>query len=876
MRKHTFLLLLSLWGASPLCAQEPKGAAPLATHHSSLITHHSTRAVVVGISDYQDPAIPDLQYAHRDAEAFAAWLQSPAGGSVPAENIQVLLNEKATMGRVAMALWALMTHCAEGDQAIIYFSGHGDVETKTIAQPGYWLCWDSPPYAYMSGGCFNVRDLQDIVATLSRQNKARVLVISDACHAGKLAGSDIGGPQATAQNLATQFANEVKILSCQPNEFSLEGMQWGGGRGCFSYHLIDGLYGLADRNEDDLVTLVELENYLEDRVPEETAPHRQFPFTVGDKLARLARVDAPTLARIKAGKTGAQPSLEPIDPRGMEDWVLARADSSVRELYAAFNAALERKELLEPKGTSADDYYRRLINEPELAPVHGLMTRNFAAALLDESQQVTNKLLKTDPMVVSDAWSRPFVFDHIPAYLARATELLGEGHFFYNQLKTKQYFFEAKSSRPENHPGIPPDSVARIATLKFEEALRYDSIAAYVHMDYAFFLFWKLSQPDKALRHAQKALELSPTCVYAYYVAANCYRFRDWPQHDHLLDKAIALDSTFLLPYQEFAVMYQARGEMDKHAYYRDKYIEKASAYLASDPENFPVHYRTLLGAELYRARRMKEAEETLLKAAELSKEQDWAVYQYLNMLYNDLGQTEKALIAAHKMVELAPLSIQSWYILAMGYQILNLPEKRIEALEKAASIAENRLEVNEFDAQIYVYLADAYRETGRNEKAIEIMSKALPLLEKKMVENHQFIWPYAMAAESLSALEHRETAKACFQKILEVVQDPRDDIDVNMKGRAYLGLGDLVAMQRTIDEGLQKFPGNPMVYYQAACLYSLAVQEQKALEWLERALEKGFKDFNLARTDTDLTNVRRSPGFEALLKKYFPGEGKE
>ncbi|MBK9017573.1 MAG: hypothetical protein IPM82_27970, partial [Saprospiraceae bacterium] len=30
-------------------------------------------------------------------------------------------------------------------------------------------------------------------------------------------------------------ANEVKILSCQPSRFSLEGEQWGGGRGnCFS------------------------------------------------------------------------------------------------------------------------------------------------------------------------------------------------------------------------------------------------------------------------------------------------------------------------------------------------------------------------------------------------------------------------------------------------------------------------------------------------------------------------------------------------------------------------------------------------------------------------------------------------------------------
>jgi hypothetical protein len=46
----------------------------------------TTRAVVIGISDYQN--LPDLQFAHRDAEAFAAFLQSPAGGSLPLINVR--------------------------------------------------------------------------------------------------------------------------------------------------------------------------------------------------------------------------------------------------------------------------------------------------------------------------------------------------------------------------------------------------------------------------------------------------------------------------------------------------------------------------------------------------------------------------------------------------------------------------------------------------------------------------------------------------------------------------------------------------------------------------------------------------------------------
>ena len=34
----------------------------------------TTRALVVGISEYQDEGIPDLRFAHRDAQAFADYL----------------------------------------------------------------------------------------------------------------------------------------------------------------------------------------------------------------------------------------------------------------------------------------------------------------------------------------------------------------------------------------------------------------------------------------------------------------------------------------------------------------------------------------------------------------------------------------------------------------------------------------------------------------------------------------------------------------------------------------------------------------------------------------------------------------------------------
>jgi hypothetical protein len=68
-------ILLATTICLSLSAQE-KGATPLA--QSSIVNPKSstTRAVVVGISDYQHPAIPDLRFPDRDAEAFANFLHS--------------------------------------------------------------------------------------------------------------------------------------------------------------------------------------------------------------------------------------------------------------------------------------------------------------------------------------------------------------------------------------------------------------------------------------------------------------------------------------------------------------------------------------------------------------------------------------------------------------------------------------------------------------------------------------------------------------------------------------------------------------------------------------------------------------------------------
>ena len=470
----------------------------------------NTFAVVIGISDYQHEDIPDLRFADKDAKAFAQYLQSPAGGNVPDENIQLLTNEKATMAAMAAALDWLVEKCTKGDQAIIYFAGHGDVEAKTARQPGFLLAYDSPPKIYIAGA-YPLFYLQLVIETLSKDKAVNTLVITDACRSGKLAGSEIGGTQATAANLAKQYANEIKVLSCQPNELSHEGEQWGGGRGAFSYHLIEGLMGLADKNEDLQVNLLELENHLETAVPEETAPESQIPMTVGNKGMKIAFVDETILAELKRLKANQLPTMAATEARSTAESTDTPSDSLVRKKYEAFIAALDAHHLLDNGSStpSADSLYKELIREESLVHLHNSMTRQLAVALQNDAQQAINAYLLANPSEMEKRWKGETNYEQYPRYLGRAATLLGKEHYMHNYLVAKQLYFEGLNLRMLAKTSADKDLLIRLAVQKQEKALALEDRAAYFYNELGILLA-KLKAYQQALVKYEKAIELAP------------------------------------------------------------------------------------------------------------------------------------------------------------------------------------------------------------------------------------------------------------------------------------------------------------------------------------------------------------------------------
>ncbi len=863
-----FLLLLLLAAALP--AQEPKGVTPLASPAPSGGGRGEVRAVIVGISDYQSPAIPDLQYADYDARAFADWLQSPGGGNVPAENIVLLTNEKATNARFSASLYWLVETCGEGDHAIIYFSGHGDVETKTRGQLGFLLAWDTPPTNY-NAGAYSIFYLQDIISTLSIDKKARVTVITDVCHAGKLAGSSIGGTQATAQALAQQFANEVKIMSCQPNEFSLEGPQWGTGRGVFSYHLLDGLSGLADQNADGEVTLREVNRYLEDNVTAEASPHPQTPLTVGERNTLLARVNPSLLAEIRQRKKGEPQLFGGTDTRGLT----IDADSVTRVTYHRFEAALAAGNLLGPD-SSADFYFKQLVENQSIRSLHGLIRRNFAVALQDEVQQALNALLADDPYETNNWLYNPKKFADFPRYLHRTIELLGKNHYMYPTLRAKELYFEgynlAQALNLENATAAFQDSVRALAKEKMLEAIVQDPQAAYPYYSIGK-LYWWNSPPhtDSLVLWCERAIERAPHWLLPYLDVAYEYNSsqNDPITSEQWLNKAITINPHSYIVQERLSWLYQWLNRMDESLALSEKMIQER-------PELFNAY--STAGVNCITRKEYRRAENYFKRSLTIEPGlNNWANL-FLISLYISTRRQQQAIALVDSIFNSPGVSpdIRST---SLDYLRSGLLQNR--QYDQAAYFAEKQAKLNIVASQ----QAGAEATLG----VAQIMKGHYPegraWLQKACKTDSLFVtaWPLMLHQyEAIIAEQegHFALADSFFREAFRfglsnmVIVDSVSFFTEPLfedYGRFLLRQKRWAEATAQFQKLLEEEPNAWRGYLGMALFHAQKGHATEALDWLEKALDHWLPTPELANEEPLFSTIKNTKRFKALMAKNFP-----
>lgn len=222
-------------------------------------------AIIIGAAAYTH--MPALSYTDDDAYQVYAFLKSPEGGALPEGQLQLLIDEEATRGKILNAIETANRAAGPNDVFFFYFSGHGI--------PGAFLPIDYDGY----NNLLYHETLRDLFDKNASKHK---IVVADACYAGTLAKTKEPLSEAIAryyQAFAQSKGGMALLLSSKGEEYSLEdnGLR----SGVFSHYLIKGLRGAADRNADGLVSVKEGFDFVYRNVRLYTA-NVQTPVLIGN------------------------------------------------------------------------------------------------------------------------------------------------------------------------------------------------------------------------------------------------------------------------------------------------------------------------------------------------------------------------------------------------------------------------------------------------------------------------------------------------------------------------------------------------------------------------------------------------------------------
>ena len=207
------------------------------------------------------------------------------------------------------------------------------------------------------------------------------------------------------------------------------------------------------------------------------------------------------------------------------------------------------------------------------------------------------------------------------------------------------------------------------------------------------------------------------------------------------------------------------------------------------------------------------------LKYINFAIQEDSTNIDYINiraLIFDDLGKTELAISEWNKYIKLDP---ESYF----GYYRRGWVKSHTGDIEGAIEDFTTSIELEPRHTYSNISRGTLYKLIGKHELAERDFETVLER-DSLREESHTI---YA-----LFHLGKIQEAKDLIQKLLEKNEDESN-------------------------------------CYEAACLYSLAGENETSLHYLKKSLEKGNRDFNHMKRDRDLENIRNTLEFENLIKEF-------
>jgi cytochrome c-type biogenesis protein CcmH/NrfG len=174
----------------------------------------------------------------------------------------------------------------------------------------------------------------------------------------------------------------------------------------------------------------------------------------------------------------------------------------------------------------------------------------------------------------------------------------------------------------------------------------------------------------------------------------------------------------------------------------------------------------------------------------------------------------------------------------------------------------EEALKINPSSTDSMWRLGNLYTENGELEKGRKFLAKLLAI-DTKNVNG------WATLGDNYRKEGNYSEAEKAYGKALSLQPDAEHVI---------ISLGKLAVLQKNFEQGRKfynqieaKGLSNPDNAYLMACLEALSGRRDESLAWFEKALQRGYRDYNTISTNKEMSELWNNPRFMFLLTQYFP-----
>ena len=232
-------------------------------------------ALIIGVDGYENTPARAI-YADSDAKVFADYANEKLG--IPTNRIKTLVNDGADESGMLLAVKDWLSRASKKDKSDVYvfFAGHG------LASPDgkkmYLLPYDGSPRLLEKTAI--LRD--ELFADIAAANPRSVTVFLDTCYSGETRGNEmlIAGRPIGIRALEQSIPDNFTLMTAAAGDQIANPLKEAK-HGMFSYFLMKGMEGVADTNQDNKITALELHEYVQQNVVQQSSGS-QTPELQGD------------------------------------------------------------------------------------------------------------------------------------------------------------------------------------------------------------------------------------------------------------------------------------------------------------------------------------------------------------------------------------------------------------------------------------------------------------------------------------------------------------------------------------------------------------------------------------------------------------------